>query len=106
MAKILAFNGHTINVVAGGAVASGDVDTIGGLIGVALNSGGTGDTIVYALSGVWELTKASADTFGAGDEVGITGGEIAQLGTGSYAMEASSAGAGVIKTMINGNPAA
>ncbi len=103
MAKNLQANGNTINIVAGGTVTSGDVDDIGDLVGVALNSGETGDTIVYALSGVW-LIPAADGTYVAGEEVGITTGAVVQAGTGSYCMQAVTVSSGSLAVMINGNP--
>ena len=105
MATTLVNNGHTVNVILAGTVASGDVDDIGDLIGVALSSGDSGDTVVYALSGVWNIPAADA-TYVQGEEVGVTTGAVVQLGTGSYCMEAKTTSSGVLAVMINGKPGA
>ena len=104
MAKNLASNGHTINVVAGGDVVAGDVADIGDLIGVALNSGASGDTIVYALTGVWDIPGASGEAYTLGEEVGVTANEAVKAGTGSYAMEGTGTGPATVAIMINGMP--
>jgi predicted RecA/RadA family phage recombinase len=105
MAKNLVQDGHRLNVVAGGTVTAGEVATIGDLIGVALNSGESGDTIVYALSGVWDIPRAAAEAYDLGEEVGVTSNEVVKAGTGSYAMEAvATPAAGTLAVMINGNP--
>ncbi len=101
MAKTLRSDGHTITITAGGTILSGDVDDIGDLIGVALNGAATGELVTYAISGVWDMPATVADTFAIGDEVGIVTGEIAALGTGSYAMEAGTS-LTVIAVLING----
>ena len=103
MATNLQANGHTINIVAGGSITSGDVDVIGNLHGVALNSGESGDTIVYALSGVWNVPSVDG-TYAAGEEVGFIAGEAAAAGTGSYSMEAKTTSSSTLAVMINGNP--
>ena len=62
--------GETITVTSGGAVAVGDVDVIGEQIGVALNAAsGSGESVAYAMDGVWNLPKVSGAVIAAGESV-------------------------------------
>lgn len=63
---------EVIKITAGGTVAIGDVDVLdatNGLIGVALDSGGSGDVIPYGIKGRYVLPKASAAVINAGERV-------------------------------------
>jgi len=51
--------GEVWDVPISATVASGSGIKVGSVIGVALGSGVNGDTIRVAVSGVWELPKAS-----------------------------------------------
>lgn len=107
MATTLVNNGHTINVVLGGTVTAGTVADIGDLIGVALSGGDSGDTVVYAISGVWNVPRAAAEAYDLGEEVGVTANEVVKAGTGSISMGiVGTPGAGVLPVMLNGNPGA
>lgn len=59
MAQNLIQDGDVMPVVLSGTVASGDGILVGDTVGVALNSGVSGDTIQVAICGVYELPKAS-----------------------------------------------
>lgn len=53
-----------------GTVKSGDPDVVGtGLLGVAMNDGLNGETIDYAVEGVFEIPKVSAAVIARGDSV-------------------------------------
>ena len=66
MAKNYVFHGQTIPVTLSGTVASGDGIVVGTLLGVALNSGGSGDTIQVAIEGVWDLPALEAANIAVG----------------------------------------
>lgn len=58
--------GCTIEVVAGGAVVSGSIVTVGATAGIAAGTYATGDTVVVNLEGVYAVAKdASAPAQGA-----------------------------------------
>jgi len=62
--------GKTVTITAGGTVTTGDVDVIGtGLVGVAMYSGVSGDSIVYAIEGVFQMDKIATGQINAGDIV-------------------------------------
>ncbi len=58
------------HVVAGSAVTSGALVTVGDMVGVALAAGAVGATVVVALEGVFEVPKATGS--GTGLTVGTT----------------------------------
>ena len=66
MAKNYVFDGATIPVTLSGDVSSGDGIVVGTLLGVALNSGGDGDTIQVAIEGVWDLPALEAANIAVG----------------------------------------
>lgn len=51
-------NGKTIEVVLAAVITSGSALLIGALVGVAVTSGGIGDTVAVDLEGVFTLPKA------------------------------------------------
>lgn len=55
-----------MHVVAGGTVASGDVVKTGSVVGVAINGGGSGDTISVAVCGVYSVKKKTTDVVAQG----------------------------------------
>lgn len=61
--------GEKFTYVAGGTVTSGDFVMVGGLHGVAENSGGSGDTITVLRCGVFELAKATGAAWSQGDRL-------------------------------------
>lgn len=104
--------GDTLAVVAGGTVAVNDVDVVGtGLLGVAKNSGVSGETIVYAIEGVYVLPKASAAVIAQGEQVlydssaGNVDDDAAIPAAGDflcgYAMEAAGNGVTEVAVKIN-----
>lgn len=58
MAQNFVKDGCVIEVTLGATIAAGAGILIGSLVGVALKSGVSGDTINVALVGVWDLPKA------------------------------------------------
>lgn len=104
--------GNTTDIVAGGTVAVNDVDVIGtGRIGVATIAGESGDTIPYAVRGVWKLPKVSAAVIAQGEQVlwdssaGAVDDDAAVAAAGDffcgYADEAAGAGVTEIAVDIN-----
>ena len=64
--------GRIVNIIAGGAVASGSVNVVGNYIGVALNSAAaSGDVYPLAVEGVFTLAKKTGETWADGN---LTGG--------------------------------
>lgn len=107
--------GNTHNVALSGTVSADDVDVIGtGLIGVATIDGVSGDTIPYAVAGVFKLPKATAAEISQGEQVSwdLDAGEVdddqATQATGDffcgYAIE--DAGAGVLEVAVDINKTA
>lgn len=101
--------GNTINHILAGTVSSGDLDVIAELVGVAQIDGVSGDTIPYAIEGVFRLAKATG-AIAAGDLVdwdvsalkvskGITpaAGDVENFG---IAMEAAASGATLINVKL------
>lgn len=56
---------HTLS----GDVTSGDVLVLGDSVGVALQSGGSGDTIPVAVEGVFQVDKTSGTAWNLGDKL-------------------------------------
>lgn len=66
MTTTLRANGDILPYTATGAVTKGDLKTLNGdLVGVALETGVTGDTIPLALRGVFLVTRTAAATLTA-----------------------------------------
>lgn len=61
--------GDVANYIAAGSITSGQVVVMGHTLGVALKSGGSGDTIPVAVEGVFELPKVSAAVFVVGEKL-------------------------------------
>ena len=59
--------GSAITVTAAARASSGDIVKIGNLIGVAQGSAATGEELVLAVVGVFELPKVAADVLAVGD---------------------------------------
>lgn len=75
--------GDGITVAAPGPIQSGDIVTIGALIGVAATDAGAGDDVSLALRGVFDLPKAGAEILALGDEVEVAAGEVTALDAGT-----------------------
>ena len=58
--------GNVLPMVATAAVKSGDLVTVGKLVGVALNDAAIGETYQLDLAGVYEVPKTSALAFAVG----------------------------------------
>lgn len=108
--------GTRIEKTLSGTVSAGDVDVVGtGLLGVALEDGVSGDTIVYAIEGVFKIPKVSAAVIAAGEQVlwdvsadsgnGEADDDAATPATGDflagYAMEAAGNGDTTVLVRIN-----
>lgn len=66
MATTLVQDGDYMTYTCTGAVTKGDVKIIGSkMVGVALDTGVTGDTIQLATRGVWTVTRTAAATLTA-----------------------------------------
>lgn len=102
-------DGKTITITAGGAITSGDLDELGNMMGVAQNDAASGESVVYAIEGVFTVTKATGTAWAVGDKVdfdssagnstvGLTpaAGDVADYGV---CMEAAASGAttGIVK---------
>lgn len=61
--------GDVMDYVAGGAITSGQVVVMGHTLGVALKSGGAGETVPVAIEGVFELPKVSGAVFVQGEKL-------------------------------------
>lgn len=62
--------GDAMDVVLAGTVAVNDVDVIGtALLGVAKTAGVSGDTIAYAIRGVYNIPKVSGADITQGEQV-------------------------------------
>ena len=61
--------GSAITVIAAAPASSGAVVKLGNLIGVAQGSAATGEELVLATYGVFDLPKVAADVLAVGDPV-------------------------------------
>lgn len=61
--------GEVIPFVLTGTVASGAVVRVGQTLGVALNGGASGETIMVAIKGVFEVPKVSGAVIKAGERL-------------------------------------
>lgn len=76
--------GEILDLVLGADVSSGDVVVSGSLVGIATTDGLNGETIAVAMSGVYELTKASvAITSGAKLYYSATNSNVTTSATGN-----------------------
>jgi predicted RecA/RadA family phage recombinase len=94
-----------INHTPSGAVASGAVVAVGGLIGVALEPIAASAVGTLAIVGQFELDLATGKTFAAGDPVYVASSEATDSGTFfGYAVAASASG--VVKAVLVQSPPA
>jgi predicted RecA/RadA family phage recombinase len=61
--------GETIEVTAGGAIASGDPVLSGSIFGIATNSAASGDVVAVRRKGVYTLAKATGTAWSIGDKL-------------------------------------
>jgi predicted RecA/RadA family phage recombinase len=88
-----------------GAVASGAVVAVGGLIGVALEPIAANALGTLAIAGQFELDLATGKTFSRGDAVYVASSEATDSGTFfGYAVAASASG--VVKAVLVQSPPA
>jgi len=99
--------GASINYTATGAVTEGTLIQFTNVVGVALNTATTGDTVPCAITGEFTLTKtAAADTgFTQGDAVYVSStGKINNTATGDlfvgYATAAAVTGATEVDVVV------
>lgn len=59
--------GDFIDVVAGGTIASGSVQKVGDLIGIATKGAALGESFPVALTGVFQVPKATSLAISQGD---------------------------------------
>lgn len=104
--------GKSMPVVLAGDVAVNDVDVIGtGLLGIAKVAGVTGETIEYAIKGVFRIPKVSGAVIAQGEQVlwdssaGAVNDDQATPASGDflcgYAFEAAGNGVTEILVAIN-----
>jgi len=85
--------GNRIDHTPSGAVLSGAVVAVGGLIGVATDPIAAAALGSLAIEGVFEMDLASGKTFAAGDAVYVASSEATDSGTFfGYAVKASASG--------------
>lgn|SRR5215813_2520665 len=89
----------TLPAPAGGC-KSGDVITVGKLIGVAAYDAVAGADVETQLVGVFELPKASATTFSAGAPVSWVSGAAAASGTPIIGAAVAAAGSGGLTVRV------
>ncbi len=100
--------GAAITVTAAAAASSGDVVKIGNLIGIAQGSAATGEELVLATYGVFELPKVAADALAVGDPVywRSSDGLVTGTATGNSKLGVAVSDAGVgsagIRVRLNG----
>jgi predicted RecA/RadA family phage recombinase len=58
--------GDIYNATAGGTVVANEIGVVGGRVGIAQHAAVSGDTVAYAISGVYTFPTASASTFASG----------------------------------------
>lgn len=62
-------DGKTVTITAGGTITSGAVDSLNDLVGVAQNDAASGESVVYALEGVYRVAKATGAAWAVGEAV-------------------------------------
>lgn len=81
--------GRCLQVIAGGAVAPGDVKDFGDFVGFARNGGASGDLINYDTRGEWRVPKKSGETWTQGQPVYYDAGTASFSNNGSYSEAAA-----------------
>ena len=69
MAKNFIAKGDVIDVIAGGNVASGSLQVVNDVVGVALNDAVSGESYPLALAGVFEVTAETALAMAVGERL-------------------------------------
>ena len=111
MATSYVGEGKTLNYVAGGTIAVGDILVVGDTVGVALVAGVSGDVIAMAIEGVFTVAKTTGTAWVQGDAIdwdasasefhkGVTpaSGDVVLCGIASAAA-ASAAATGTLKLL-------
>lgn len=68
--------GKTFEYEGDGSEVSGGIKVFADMVGVNLIAGVDGKQVVAAVEGVWDMPKATGDTFAQGAKVGVVGGLI------------------------------
>lgn len=96
--------GKSIEVVAAGAVASGEVKAVGKLVGVAVSDAQTSEKYTLDIKGIFNVPCASADDIAVGDELYWDGSEMTKVIAGNtfagYAVQASGVGVTEVEIVL------
>jgi predicted RecA/RadA family phage recombinase len=97
-------HGKTLVIIAGGAIASGAIVTVGATAGISAGAYATGEEAVVNLEGVYRVTKVASGAITQGaklyviaGEAGTTVGSNVFLG---YAHSAAADGAGTVDVLL------
>lgn len=102
MTNLYQRSGDKIDITTAGNVTQGTVYTGTDIYGVYLETGTTGDLVPVALSGIFDLAKASVATT-IGQRVYVSSGSITTTATGEqfgYAVEVTATGDSNVKVKI------
>lgn len=100
--------GDVLTLTAPRTVSAGDGALVGNIFGVALGDVDSGDEGEFAIEGVWQLTAASAATFGVGSVVywDNSAHDVTSHSTGNdrigVAVATKSGGATTAKVLLDG----
>ena len=86
--------GDVFEVTATAAVASGSIQAIGNLKGIAQAAAANGEKYALVVEGVVRVPKASGDSFAVGDSIDLdeSANEAAAAGTDAVVLDAAGAG--------------
>ncbi len=96
--------GKQITIPAPEAITSGQVVTLGGLVGIAAGSAAVGETVDVVLEGVFSVPKVSANVFSVGATVYVNSGGLATSTVGitlGHAIEVAVNGAAAVKVRLS-----
>lgn len=100
--------GNVLTVPASAATLSGDVVKIGSIIGIACGAADSGAPLDLAMTGVYTLSKVSADAFAVGDKAywDATAKLVTKTATSNtllgVAIAAAAASTGSVDVRLNG----
>lgn len=97
MAQNFIESGDIKDFTLSGTVASGAVVEIGSMVGVALGSGVSGDTVAVALTGVFEVAKVT----GSGKSFAL-GQKVYSKGDGNVTPDATDGGSPAVNYKLAG----
>lgn len=98
MAQNYIESGEVKDLVLSGTVTSGSIVEIGDLVGIALGSGVSGETVAVALEGVFEVTKVT----GSGKSFAL-GQKVYSNGAGSVTPSATDGGSPAVDYKLVGH---